>query len=350
MKKKSVKLIVSLFLVMAVSCDEPETVVTNYVHPDGSVTRKIEMRNSKNKFEPEGLQVPFDNTWLVKDTIEIGSEGDTTWIKTAEKLFNNVDEINLTYKIESDINKEISRHAGFNKRFKWFNTEYRFSETIDKKLECDYPLKDFLNEEELSYFYSPESLNYLKQNGQDSLKYRALSDSVNLKTEAWVMKIFVAEWIDEFSKLVAEKAGNDITREWLKEHEHEFLKIVEANDEGSDSLWTEGVLLKEFIGEDYALKYKTEADTAIEKATDNVFLDVKTYSVRIMMPGKVIGTNGFIDSSKILIWPVKSDYFLTESYEMWAESKVPNRWAWIISGLFLVFVLTGVIIRIIKRG
>ncbi len=34
-----------------VSCDEPETVVTNIVHPDGSVTRKIEMRNSKNKFE-----------------------------------------------------------------------------------------------------------------------------------------------------------------------------------------------------------------------------------------------------------------------------------------------------------
>ncbi len=42
------------------------------------------------------------------------------------------------------------------------------------------------------------------------------------------------------------------------------------------------------------------------------------------MPGKLIGTNGFIDSSQVLLWPVKSDYFITEQYEMWAESKIPN--------------------------
>ena len=30
---------------LVVSCNEPETVVTDYVHPDGSVTRKIEMKS-----------------------------------------------------------------------------------------------------------------------------------------------------------------------------------------------------------------------------------------------------------------------------------------------------------------
>jgi hypothetical protein len=34
---------------------------------------------------------------------------------------------------------------------------------------------------------------------------------------------------------------------------------------------------------------------------------------------------------------------------MWAESKTPNTWAWIVSGLFLVFVLSGVAMRIIKK-
>ena len=67
------------------------------------------------------------------------------------------------------------------------------------------------------------------------------------------------------------------------------------------------------------------------------------------MPGKLIGTNGFIDSTKKLIWPVTSDYFLTEPYEMWAESRTRNRWAWIVSGLFLIFVLSGVTIRTIKK-
>jgi hypothetical protein len=51
----------------------------------------------------------------------------------------------------------------------------------------------------------------------------------------------------------------------------------------------------------------------------------------------------------LLLWPIKSDYFLSEPYEMWAESKIPNTWAWIVSGLFLAFVVTGVIVRVIKK-
>ena len=97
MKKIHLRIILLLILMIVVSCDEPDTVVTNIVHPDGSVTRKIVMRNTKNKFEKSELQVPFDNTWTVTDSLEVGVKGDTTWIKRAEKLFKNVDEINSAY-------------------------------------------------------------------------------------------------------------------------------------------------------------------------------------------------------------------------------------------------------------
>jgi hypothetical protein len=117
-----------------------------------------------------------------------------------------------------------------------------------------------------------------------------------------------------------------------------------------DSLWTNGIILKEYLGETNYQRYKTDADTAIERVTRNLFIDFKGYSERIVMPGKLTGTNGFIDSCNVLLWPVKSDYFMTEPYEMWAESKLPNRWAWIVSGVFLLFVIAGVIIRGIKKG
>lgn len=335
---------------MVVSCDEPETVVTNYVHPDGSVTRKIEMKNNENKFKLSDLQVPFDNTWTLKDSLEIDKKGDTTWVRRAEKLFRNIDEINLSYKSDSGANKDISRQTGFKKRFTWFNTEFRFSERIDKKLSFGYPVKNFLNNEELLYFYSPENLKHDKETGPDSLKFRALSDSVKLKTDLWSTKNIVSEWIGVFSNLIAVKAGKDMTRESLKAREDEFVKIVEENDEKFDSLWSKGIILNKLIGEKNALKYKVEADTALESVTKNFFVNFKEYSVRVVMPGKLIGTNGFIDSSHVLLWPVKSDYFMTEQYEMWAESKVPNRWAWIISGLFLVFVFTGILLKVIKKG
>jgi hypothetical protein len=350
MKSNLYKWIIFVILILVVSCDEPETIVTNFVHPDGSVTRRIEMRNSKNLFEPKNLQVPFDSTWVVRNTTEISKKGDTTWIKTAEKLFKNTDEINLTYKKDSGANKEASRSAGFNKKFKWFNTNYRFSETIDKRLACDYLVKDFLNEEELLYFYSPENIRNAKEQGSDSLKFRALKDSVDHKVEIWTIKVFISEWISEFAKLTEGKAGNELTLESLKKREGELLRIVMNNIEKFDTLWQEGIMLKEMIGEDNALRFKTDADTAMDKTTDKVLGDFKDYSVRIMMTGKLIGTNGFIDSSQVLLWPVSGDYFLTEPYEMWAESKMPNIWAWIVSGFFLLFVFTGVILRIIKKG
>jgi hypothetical protein len=336
-----------------VSCNEPETVVTNYIHTDGSVTRKLEMKSIEGdvnkRFKISDIQVPFDNTWAVKDTIRLDQKGDTTWIKTAIKQFKNIDELNLTYKSDSGANKNISRQAGFTKRFKWFNTEFRFSEKIDKELSFGYPVKNFLNNEELIYFYSPEDLKNTKESGPDSLKYKTLRDSVKNKTDKWTEKNLVSEWIGEFSKLTAGKTGNDMTRESLRAREDEFVKITEKNGNKLDSLWKNGILLKEFIGEANALKYKVEADSALSIVTKDLFIDFSDYSVRIVMPGKLIGTNGFIDSSHVLLWPVKSDFFMAEPYEMWAESKIPNRWAWIVSGLFLVFVLSGVIIKIIKK-
>jgi hypothetical protein len=353
MKKKSIKLIVTIVLVFIVSCNEPETVVTNYVHPDGSITRKIEMKSiegdARKRFLISDIQIPFDSTWSVKDTFALSQKGDTTWIRNGEKLFKSIDELNSAYRSDSGINKRVSRQAGFQKKFKWFNTEYRFSERIDKEFSFGYPVNDFLNSEELLYFYSPESLKNDKENGPDSLKYKVLSDSVKHKTDKWTSKNIVSEWIGEFSRLANGRAEKDMSYKSLKSRENELVTILEKNDKKLDSLWKNGILLKEFVGETNALKFKSEADSALALITSKFTADFRDYSVRIVMPGKLIGTNGFIDSSQILLWPVKSDYFMTEPYEMWAESKTSNTWAWIVSCLFLAFVLTGVVTRVIKK-
>lgn len=347
MKNRSLKVIVSLVILMIFSCDEPETVVTNIVHADGSITRKIEMRTLKNNFELRNLQVPFDSAWKITDNVEINEKGDTTWIRTAEKLFAGVDEINITYGYDSFANINITRHATFKKKFRWFNTEFRFSEDIERKLPYGHPVDDFLSKEEKLFFYSPQSLQDDKKNGPDSLIIRDLEDSVNLKIERWIEKTLVSGWIDKFSELV--KGENGIANNLLT-RENELQRLIEQNTEKFDSLWDNGIILKEILSEENAIKFRSEADSAMSVVTDDFFIDFREYSVRIAMPGRLTGTNGFIDSSKVLLWPVRSDFFMTQSYEMWAESKVPNIWAWIISALFILFVIAGFGMRIIKKG
>ena len=345
MKKNHIRIIFLLILAIAVSCDEPDTVVTNIVHPDGSVTRKIVMRYSNKGIEKSDIQVPFDNTWTVTDSLEVGVKGDTTWIKRAEKLFENVDEINSGYKNDSSTNGKIPRKAYFRKRFRWFNTEYRFSEKIDKQISDGYPVTDFLNEEELKYFYSPDYIRFNKENGADSVKYKVFSDSLNKKTDHWIIKNIASLWIEEFSRLTAGNRGPGLSLSSLKANEDHIIKVIEENDAKFDSLWKNGVILKEFIGEKDAVKFKTEGDSALDLAVKRYLIDFISYSVRIVMPGRLTGTNGYPDSTKNLLWPVKSDFFITDQYEMWAESKTTNVWAWIISGVFLIFVSTGIIIK-----
>lgn len=350
MKAKPLKLIVALILVMIASCDEPETVVTDIVHPDGSVTRKIEMRNTENKFKISDIQVPLDSTWTIKDSLEINEKGDTTWVKRAEKFFLNTDEINNAYKSDSGNNRNISRRAEFSKKFKWFNTEYKFAEIMDKELTGNYPVSDFLNEEELKWFYSPEDVNNEKLKGPDSLRYKIFEDSLKKKEDRWALKCLASEWINSFVKLTEGKAGNDLTQASLKKREDDLVKLADINNEKFDSLWNKGIILKEFLGDENAEKFKTEADSAANLASERVFFNFHDYMLKMVMPGKLTGTNGFIDSTGVIRWPVKSDYFTTQDYEMWAESRTSNKWTWILSGLFILFVAAGIVFRVIKKG
>ena len=354
MKNNYLRLIITIIFIFITSCDEPVTVVTNIVHTDGSVTRKLEMRSSARKssdrFKLSGIQVPFDSTWTVRDSLETSEKGDTTWVRRAEKLFKNSEEINSSYKVDSGANHEIIREAAFARKFRWFNTEFRFAEKVYNKMQFGYPVADFLDDEELDFFYSPESIKDKNKNSPDSLRYRVLEDTIQYKTDYWLTKSLVSEWFGIFAKHTEGRAGSELSYEALKTHEDKIVKMLTQEEINFDSLWSEGILLRELIGDDYARKFKNEADSSLEIVTNNLMLDFKEYSMRFVMPGKVTATNGFIDSSNGLLWPVKSDYFLTEPYVMWAESKVANWWVWIVSGLFIAFVLVGLIVRVKRKA
>lgn len=350
MENRVVKLVFTIILVMLVSCEEPETIVTNIVHPDGSITRKIEMRKQDNKFLITDIQVPLDSTWNITDSCEFTQKGDTVWIKRAEKTFRNVDDLNLAYVSDTGCNSNFSRHAAFNKKFRWFNTIYSFSETIEKRFNYGYPASEFLNKDELLWFYSPAEYNEARLNGPDSLKYKAFSDSIEKRKDEWFYKVIVAEWIGEFSDQISRKPGEQLSRDSLKKREDIIVNIIRTHDDDFDNLWQSGHILKEFLGESNALKYRAEADSALKIVEERLLEEFVGYSVRISMPGELILSNGFVDSSNILLWSVNSDYFFTEDFKMWAESKVPNIWAWVLSGVFLLFVLTGITLRRIKKG
>jgi hypothetical protein len=353
MKRINLKSVIGLFLFLLISCNE--TVVTNIVHPDGSVTRRIEIKDMDGKnFDPENYRVPFDSTWTITDTFEVGEKSDTTWIRRAEKLFKNVEEINDGYKNDIGTNRNYAREARFSKKFKWFNTIYTFSEYIGSCYSYGYPVEQYLTKKELEYFYLPDNILQERLEGPDSLVIRQIVDSVDIKTDKWLLMCNISEWREEFAKLAEKNIQWDANKEQLQNKDSMILNYIEVSMKDtteSDMDTTLTKTFKEVFGDGLYQIFRIEFDSSL-KIIEERFATASAfdgYSVRTLMPGKLVSTNGFIDKDGEILWPVDMEYFLAQPYDMWAQSKNSNKWAWVVSGVFLGFVALGLIIRLFRK-
>ncbi len=374
MKRKVKITLMMVSMILLLSCNY-ETYVINTVHKDGSVTRKVTMKNSEENFEPEKYMVPVDSTWQTQIDIDINEKGDTSWILTAEKFFASVEKINEEYINDQGSNQHLKRKARFSKSFKWFTTVFRYSETIDKFMTVNCPVSDFLSDEELKFFYLPGNVMSELKNGSDSLKYEALSDTVDTKSEIWMWTSYVRQWIEIFYDLFGNHPDLSIDKEEIftmesdfvkqliyydqseKEKDEEALQIMlnaeeeeEVKDEEPDDI---ELVVTSVLGKKFYSTFKTEIDSAMSVLETMIkpFFSSNNYDMEIRMPGRIIASNGYADTDPDfennggILWTVKGEYFLTQQYEMWAESRVNNYWAWIISALFILFVITGFVIR-----
>jgi len=330
MKQKTVlTLALSLFLF---SCLGPETTVTNIVNPDGSVLRRIEMKNSENHFQDKQLKVPVDSSWTIIDSITISEKGDTTWFRTAEKLFISTEEINKAYQCDSGVNREVARSAFFKRKFKWFTTTFYFSETCGRSMTHAYPPEDFLSEEELQYMKLPREVKSQLLLGADSSRYRSLRDTLEEKTGVWYMKSDISEFI-EVAGLMCESSGKDsLTTEILRSRENDFFKQI-----GSDVEFAE--ICSTVLGTRIYDKFRAELDSALkitEEALD-LSLSFEEYTI-----------NGYTGTEGVVAWNVAGELFLNNDWVMYAESRSVNYWAIILTA-FIVVILPFDIAGHIKR-
>lgn len=327
------------------SCEGPDALVINTVHKDGSVTREIILTFTKDKFDLDNCQVPVDSTWNITRDYDISEEGDTTYTLTAVKDFQSVEGINKLYSTYEGSNPEMKRKAEFQRKFRWFNTLYRYSEHVEKAIE-GYPPEEFFSEEELHFFYMPEKLVDARLEEADSSKIEeTIIEPMEEKKDDWIGESLVKAMIEKIADTVNTNPDIDVDVNILKEKEKEIAESLLNLDMDEEHV------LDSLLGDGYYEANKALLDTVmleVEKEFD-VALSADNYLIQAVMPGELIDTNGYIDDDGNVIWEVKGDVILSSDYNMWAESKETNIWAWIITGIFVLFVISGLIVRIFKR-
>jgi len=345
-------MILLVLIVMFPSCIE--THVINTVHKDGSISRRLIIRNDENEFPPELIPVPFDSTWATDTTWETGGpdkDGDTvTWVLTATREFAGVEEINEAYRNDRGSNRDLRRSAAFSKEFMWFTTKYRFSERVEGVLTIECPVSDFLSDEELSFFYLPDELKTMQRNGSDSLRIRELSDAVDRKSDQWLWTVLFREWIGIFYDRFGGHPELAITKDDMLSKEPEVVELFIRDS--SESGNNDAVFILLFGEEQYRL-LETEIDSATKLLEDRIdpCLSADDYGMEIRMPGRIVASNGYADTQSDsascggILWTVSGDYFLNQPFEMWVESQVNNYWAWAVTFVFVLFVFSGFIIK-----
>jgi len=326
------------------SCDGPETVITNFVHADGSITRRVEMRSSEEIVSPEECKVPIDSTWNTFKEIELSENGDTTWVIVSEKTFPNADSINADYLSGKDMNFFAKRSAHFGKKFRWFSTVYTFTEKVERILQYGYPINDYLTGEAWNYFMLPQSVADELIEGTDSLKYKMAADSVESQGEKWLNATLLSGWFREASQLLKEEGVDSITIADFSAGEKLMQGLV------YDIMDSEPVSLS-FMGEEFIVKYQDIIERAEDKVDKDleVFMAFSGYTMQTIMPGKLIRGNGYLSSSGEVSWPVKPELFLCDDYLMKAESRIVNVPLCVISALFVLLVVAGYVYRRLNR-
>ena len=343
MKSRNIAVSVAL-AVMLHGCNPPETIVTNIVHPDGSVTRRVEMRSSTDSIRVDQSRVPIDTTWLINDYVEISEEGDTTFVMTAEKLFQDAEEINEEYRKGNDVNSFIKRSVCYERRFRWFVTYYRFSERFEKTIEGGLPLKDYLEVEEMEFLALPDFVSGLLLEGPDSLRYRALSERIDSVVSEWFRLGLISSFIHNATGLLEAEGADWKVIEEFRSKEAELAEMY-VFDIDTDSIV--GIVFRKII----EAGYRGVIDSALMVVSDGIdrHWSIRSYTLKSVMPGKLKGGNGYFENPGEVAWQVKGELFLFDEFEFWAESYLQNIWAWVVSGVIVLIVVSGLLPRRLSR-
>lgn len=345
MKRKVNIIALMLFMMFLSSCGGPDALLINQVHKDGSVTRKVILTYTKDEFDLYKCQVPVDSTWNITRAYDVSVDGDTTYSLTAVKDFESVEEVNKLYEDYDGSNPGMIRNAKFKRRFRWFNTIYRYSENINHVLAGIAP-EDFFTEEELEYFYMPEKLVDALLEGPDSTRIKEdILEPLEEKKEEWLGRSLVKVYIDKIVDTVSANPAIKIDTSNL------YSKADKLASSMLFDVWEEEVLLDTIFGKGFYQNNIALTDSILSDIEDQFdpALNADEYLIQTIMPGDLIDTNGYTDEEGNILWEVNGDVFMASDYNMWAESKTVNLWAWIVTGAFVLFVMIGMIVRVIKK-
>jgi hypothetical protein len=330
MKTRNIFLSLILMLLLLFSACR-EVTVTTKVNSDGTFTRIITVtgKDSSEVAKPD-LPFPVNETWEQKSSQDPSDS--TIYIKTYTRTFRNSDELNAEIKSDTSKYKNLEKEISVTKRFRFFFSYLNFKEVYKSAnpfTKLDY--HDYLTEEEIQW------------NSGLKIPVSAVDSTRKKEAEDKVLAFLVASATSEIESIIRggiKNLNNPLLNSADISVYHDSLyKAMERFDfKGENDLiqcyvnWSgnkDFLLLTGLeppIFEDFMKK---------TKALEAIF-ELEGYTEEVELPGLITATNSSMLNGNQVRWDFQPMSVMVRDFEMFAESRVINYWAFVILGIVIL--------------
>lgn len=331
---KSILLPLATVVVLA-SC-EHDVLTETTVHPDGELDKSImlEFDSAKSVNRNIFLLGDWDLERIVKKDYKTADSAKSIKIfNRFTRKFESAQQANLILAHPSDTLFQIT--SQFEKKFRWFYTYIRYSETFHALNRMNLKPDDFLTQEDYAF------IDRLPAEGKEISKAdNFYLDQLNNRIfDIYGTKAFYEEYFELTLRLLKE---NNLESRWsdtLRAHKEDIFEILENKKDIEDDFMLHVLdSLKIPIDLDKTRNQYHEINKAFEAKVNFITTanDGK-YVNCINLPWSVVKTNADSVSGNSLFWAPPTIKFLLKDYTMYGECRKLNWWAVIVSVLFVGF-------------
>jgi hypothetical protein len=357
--------------VLTFSCSEQDANMLTVINPDGSCYRVFSNYadsafmvgdTSKNK---EKIPIVLDSSWKVTwkyITPEIHSNwplkkwiADTTHKNErvtcfARRNYKSVEEMATLFKLKKSHNwYDLKISYALDKKFRWFYTYYTYKEVYPKIKTLEYvPFEKYLTKEEAEFWFNGNQ-GLIK--GMNGFEIKDCTEKLEEKFNFWyghniwnveyeaLMKHFDLLKDKKISKEKVALAKDSIFNKNLDK----FKDSKEDIDFGKcmDEYFKTTAFSELYNRKDKPLKeFKDQLD-------DQSFLKYfeTDMNYNLLMPGRIIQSNNAILHGDTLSWHLTAYRFIYSPYEISAQSRRTNIWAFIVSGIVIILAIGSLLYK-----
>lgn len=345
--KYAVRLFVLLTVVALAACENPIAQETK-VHEDGSLDKAIIFEKTDSSvMEHNIFNVGSASGWKVTVSPVMDGKDDDKYRVQFEKSFDSPEAMNAELDVASDTLFRVK--SSFEKKFRWFYTYLRYSETYRPLNRFKMlPYDDFFNAEDMQF------IRRLPADGASISKADSVSlQMLNIKVDDYYARVAIAnEQADIFRQLLLLTNTRTTLLDSLESVREVFFEQLE-HDKGDENFV---MRMTDSLGVKFTDRKRAAAlaDSLSEDLNARLrfmsYVRDGRYQAMIEMPWPVVETNADSVAGNRLYWRPLQHKFLFTDYELYAESRQLNWLTAIVSAVVVGLTLVLWVRRSKKRS